>query len=294
MPLLEGPDTVMASIPSALRDITARTRVWLSRTSRSLLGAFVVLVSLALLVAHGIEAWKFKVDEVSLGLLAFASMPFLVKVLKSFKVGGVEGEIRDLPVEDQVMAFLEGISTKRQWTFFKPRGDEEHFGSAFAILSKSLVEEDRSALVAKLRLWLRSESVNQRWFAAEIAGYHQLIELKRALLKAPETDDVNEPWEPWELNCLWAASCFDDPPFQGLREFLGKTAEFRNQRWVLRAFDQMVEAGRGDREEYLPIVSDLVQRLRASGTPEHEISRLMKGLDHLNGEGASSSAGAAG
>ena len=70
-------------------------------------------------------------------------------------------------MHDQVLTFLDGIALK-QWTFFHPRFGEEPFGAAFVELTRELVKNAHGDLVPQLRVWLRSEHPNHRWFAAEI------------------------------------------------------------------------------------------------------------------------------
>jgi hypothetical protein len=181
-----------------MRKAARKPRTW-SRflRSRSGLGACVSFLALALLVAHGMQQWGFTVDAVSLGLLGFVSLPFLSQIVTSFKAGNVEFSFRDLSVHDQVMTFLDGVAIKRRWTFFAPRPGEAQLGAAFVELTGELISKARSQLVAQSRAWLRSEDLNQRWFAAEIIGYHQISELRRAVGNAPETSDLTEPWGSW-------------------------------------------------------------------------------------------------
>src|SRR5438046_1079340 len=81
-------------------------------------GGFIVALALVLIIAHGLASPSFVIDSVTLGLLALASVPYLSTLVTSLKAGGVELAFRDLSVYDQVVTFLEGIATKRQWTFF--------------------------------------------------------------------------------------------------------------------------------------------------------------------------------
>jgi hypothetical protein len=221
------------------------------------------------------------VDEISLGLLAFASLPFISSIVTSLKAGNVEFEFRDLSVHDQVFTFLDGIATKKQWTFFSPRPGEESIGPAFAILTDDLVKNARTRVVEQVRSWLGADDVNQRWFAAEIVGYHRLGELRRAMARAPETTDRNDRWESWELNCLWAASCLDEQPHRTLIEFLAKTDNLENQAWILKSFDQLLEARRSAPDPLLEAAAALVERLLNQGVSPRIVAGMFDGLGHL-------------
>lgn len=231
--------------------------------SRTFLGGVVLVVALALVVAHGVRSWHFVVDEITLGLLGFAAAPFVLKIVTTLKAGNVEVAIRDLSVGQQVVTFLDGIATKRQWTFFAPRADEENMGPAFVALTEELIKDSRTAFVAQLRKWMSSEDVNQRWFAAEIVGYHKVTELRRALERAPENKDIHEAWQPWELNCLWAVSRLDHDEYQSLLTFLLRTKNRRNQAWVLNALDQMIGASLAKLDDFSPSLKEFV-----AGLPE--------------------------
>src|SRR6266567_3935452 len=120
--------------------------------------------------------------------------------------------------------------------------EEQTIGPAFAILTEDLVKTERSRLVAQLRTWIASDDVHQRYFAAEIVGFHRLHELQRTVLRAAEGKDPLQTWESWELNCLWAADQIDGQRNQRLIDFLARTDKYENQAWILKAFDQLVEA----------------------------------------------------
>jgi hypothetical protein len=248
---------------------------------RELLSGALFFVALTLIAVHGVESVEFKVDEITLGLLGFASIPLLARLLTSFKAGNVEVAFRDLSMHDQLFAFLDGIATKRQWTFFTPRAGEENMGPAFVVLTEQLLSHQRQRLVQQLRAWLASDDVNQRWFAAEIIGYHRITELRRAVGRAPETTDTNEDFEPWELNCLWAKSRFDETPYRTLKEFLAATKSRSNQAWVLRAFDRLVEANHDDIRLFEDSVSALGRRLAEECVSEVDLEKLAGGLRHF-------------
>ena len=249
--------------------------------SRFFLGGFVLTVSLTLVVIHGLNR-DFIIDQITLGLLIFASLPLLSKTITSLKAGNVELEFRDLSVNDQVFTFLDGIATKRQWTFFTPRVEEEYLGPAFVVLTDQLLKDSRHRLVAQLRTWLQSDDVNQRWFAAEIIGYHKITELRRAVMRARETEDEHQRLESWELNCLWAMARLDEEPYWTLKAFLERTTNRSNQAWILKAFDQMIEAKLGSQLDFARSIVSLSKRLDAGGVSNDEKLLLAQGLPHVS------------
>lgn len=259
-----------------------RSAYWSRARTRAALGALTAGIALVLLIAHGLKSSSFVVDTTSLGLLAFVSLPFLSLVVTSFKAAGVEFSFRELSVHDQVLTFLDGIALKKQWTFFHPRFGEEPFGAAFVELTRELVKNAHGDLVPQLRVWLRSEHPNHRWFAAEIVGYHNLQELYRAVRTAPESSDPDEVWETWELNCLWAASRFEQPRYRSLRKFLLATSSPENQSWILHAFDQMIDSGEAQTNEFDDAVHMLVDCLRKRGDTSEEIESRFIGLTQLH------------
>jgi len=216
-----------------------------------------------------------------LGLLVLATLPFLSRVITSFKAGDVEVSFRDLSVHDQVLTFLDGIATKKQWTFFTPRPEEEYLGPAFVVLTEELLKDARPRMVAQLRAWLESDDVNQRWFAAEIIGYHRITELRRAVSRARETKAESQRLESWELNCIWALSRLDEEPYRSLKEFLERTTNRSNQAWVLKAFDQMIEAKPGTEKNFYDAITRLSSRLEAEGVSHDEKFSLTQGLQHV-------------
>jgi hypothetical protein len=259
----------------------ARSRQWSRARVRTVLGTSTAVLAFILLLAHGFKSEMFMVDSTSIGLLGFVALPYLSLVVTSFKAVGVELSFRELTVHDQVLTFLDGIAVKRQWTFFQPRASEAEFGAAFVELTGELVRNARAELLPQLSAWLKSENPNYRWFAAEIVGFHRIRELYRTVKTAPDSIDRGEPWETWELNCLWAASRMEDPQYQRLRQFLLETSVSANQKWVLRAFDQMIEAGEAQPDEFDDVVSKFVSDRRVSGLADRDINTLFEGLGHL-------------
>lgn len=238
-------------------------------------------IASVLLIFHGLEKRPFQVDAISLGLLGFVSLPFLSLIVTSFKAGNVEFSFRDLSVHDQVLTFLDGIAMKRQWTFFRPRQGESELGPAFAELTKELATRAHEDLIRQLRTWLKSDDSNQKWFAAEIVGHHKLAELGRVVLAAPETTDIDITWQPWELNCLWAASRLEVPMYEGLCRFLQKTTSSANQRWILNAFDQMVDLNEAEPRRFDAAIEGFVALLRERKVAEASVDALFEKLTHL-------------
>lgn len=248
--------------------MSRRHSISLSSLVRSpvFLGGLIVVVSSLLIVVHGFASKVFLVDTVTLGLLALAALPFLSTFVSSFKAGGVEFAFRELSVHEQLIAFLDGIATKRQWTFFSPRPGEEDLGPAFKVMTEELLNAARPRLVGQLRAWLASDDVNHRWFAAEIIGYYQLTELTRSVQRAPESTDYDRRWEPWEMNCVWAYSRLEKPPYAKLCAFLVATHDPQNQAWILKSLDQMIEEWKLEAASFSQAINEFASK---RGDPAH-------------------------
>jgi len=74
------------------------------------------------------------------------------------------------------------------------------------------------------------------------------------VLRAAEGKDPLQTWESWELNCLWAADQIDGRRNQRLIDFLARTDKYENQAWILKAFDQLVEADRSPSEPLVRVI----------------------------------------
>jgi hypothetical protein len=244
-------------------------------SSRSLAGLFIVVAAIALILAHGSKSSTFTVDNTTLGLLALASIPYISTFVTSLKAGGVEVTFRQLSVYDQLLTFLDGIATKQQWTFLSPRSGETQLGQAFVVLTEELLKGARERFVNQIRGWLASDDVNQRWFAAEIVGYHQLVQLRRAVQHAPETKDVHSTWAAWEMNCVWAYSRLEEDRYAWLRSFLVTTNNATNQIWILQAFNQMIEAKMVQPEIFASAIAAFARQHR------DDIRLLAQGLSHI-------------
>jgi hypothetical protein len=184
-------------------------------------------VCILLIALHGL--FMFAVDTTTLGLLVLAALPFAYEFATSLKAGNLEIRFRDLTTHEQIFTFLDGIARKSPWTFYAPRSNELPLGKAFQSLVQELEDTDLKKLLACTRRWLKSDEPNQRWFAAEVIGHFRLEKLRDTVLRAVQGKPRQRKWELWELNCLWAASRFDDEPYDSLKKFLRETNNRSNE-----------------------------------------------------------------
>jgi len=142
-------------------------------------------IASSLLVVHGVTRW-FRVDAISIALLAIASLPFMRQYLDSLKIGDVEFNFGSLKLNgtEQTLLFLENIivKTEKPVTFYPKREDESRLGEPFRNLVQELIHKDRSPLIEKVREWLKSDNDQLLWFASEIIGYFQIQELNNGYL----------------------------------------------------------------------------------------------------------------
>jgi hypothetical protein len=245
-------------------------------TSSTFLGALLIVVSLTLLIVHGVSPARFTVDWISLALLGIAALPYLSRTMTSLKAGELEVSFRDMPEQDQLFLFLDGVAAKQRWTFFAPRHGESPLGAAFKVLTEELVKRAPARMNDQLRQWLAGDE-GQRWFAAEIIGYHEIVDLRQAVRSAPLSKDVDVEWEQWEMNCVWAYSRVEVDRYSSLVEFFRKTRNRANQDWILKAFDQMLEEKSGSDTTLQPMALALVQDVAADprdGTLPERLSDL--------------------
>jgi len=204
------------------------------------------VICLVLIVLHtvaGVLKFDFKVDSTTLGLLTLAALPVLWQIVARVKAGGIEVSFRELAVHQQIFKFLDGVATQRAWTFYPPRPGESELGEGLAILITNLKREHGRELIDQLELWLEADNNNLKWFAAEIIGYFKIEELKDRLPVLFQGLDPNVSWEPWQLNCLWAYSRFQN--YEELNRRLQATQSESNGLWILDAYSQMVRAKDG-------------------------------------------------
>jgi hypothetical protein len=215
------------------------------------------LVSLTLVLLHGMEfAWKFKVDSTTLGLLILAALPVLREIVGTVKAGGLELNFRELAVHQQIFKLLDGVASQRTWTFYTPRSDEHELGEGFAILIENLEREHKQDLIQQLKVWLEADSNNLRWFAAEIIGYFRIEGLKNRLRAIYRVLDHDASLEPWELNCVWAYSRFQN--YEELNRLLEETKSDDNKFWILNAYWQMAKAKGG----LAPVIVNHLRRFK--------------------------------
>lgn len=187
---------------------------------------------------------QFKIDTVTFGLLILAFLPLLQQFVSTIKAGGIELQfknyIREVSRYEQILIFLDAISSNQEWTFYNPRSGEEDLGKGLKSLIDDLAENHKKDLNKKIHDWFKSKNNNHKWFAAEIVGYaHDKIDKKFEVLCLNSFSSLNndERWEHWQLNCLWAYSRFwkYEPLISRLRD----TKNIANRLWMIEALDQM-------------------------------------------------------
>lgn len=234
------------------------------------------ITCLFLVVLHGFN--KFTVDATTLGLLILAALPILREIVGSIKAGGVELSFRELAVHQQIFKFLDGIARQETWTFYPPRAGESELGQGFGILIGNLKKKHYTELVKQLNDWLEADSINLRWFAAEIIGYFKITEVKNQLPFFFESLDRNAPWEPWQLNCLWAYSRFQN--YEDLNLLLNETKSEANRLWILAAYNQMVRAKK-DPEGMIRTYTEKFLQRKDISDHESEIAKRILEQDSL-------------
>jgi hypothetical protein len=139
------------------------------------------------------------------------------------------------------------------------------------MLADELYRRSRSELCRKIEEWVASPEPNLRWFAAEVIGYFRIAEFKNKI-KLPEHLNPDNSLESWELNCVWACSRFE-PHYESLQNLLITTTSARNQRWILQAYNQMIESNEIDlhvvasyldafaAKKHSPNINNLTQRI---------------------------------
>jgi Zn-finger protein len=175
---------------------------------------------------------------ITIGLLVLCFIPLFQKILTSIKAGGVELQFRDYSVHEQIFIFLDGIASRQAWTFFTPRKGEIALGLGFKVLIDELLKNKRKELLSQLKKWFESDNDNHKWFAAEVIGYGKIVELKTVCRNYFEKLDIDEYWEPWQLNCLWAYSTFLF--YEPLTTKLKVTKNQANRLWMIIACKQMI------------------------------------------------------
>jgi hypothetical protein len=220
-------------------------------------------IASTLLVVHGATRW-FRVDAISIALLAIASLPFMKQYLDSLKIGDVEFNFGSLKLTniDQTLDFLTSVIINTNVTFYKTRAGEVRLGNEFRRLVQELINKDRAKLIEKVREWLTSEDENLRWFASEIIGYFKIMELQKDLKLTYQNimEKPDDNWPDWQLNYLWAYARFDD--YKGIHELLQKTKHPETQKWLLTVYPQMMAAHptEGQLQHFIREVNQFLQR----------------------------------
>ncbi len=228
------------------------------------IGLLILLLStcVVLIIVHGFQDYiSFKIDTITIGLIILCFLPFFQKILSSIKAGGVEVEFRDYSVHEQIFIFLDGIAARQAWTFYTPRKGETALGQGFKVLIDELLKNKRTELSRQLIKWFESENDNHKWFAAEVIGYCKMEELKTVCKSYFEKLKINESWESWQLNCLWAYSSFY--LYKPLRLKLEETENERNRLWMINACIQMTKEEKDvkSKDELQQILSKFPQEL---------------------------------
>lgn len=221
-------------------------------------------VTFVLIIAHaGEKTNRLTIDEVTVALLALGTVPWLDRFLHSLKAGGVELHFHSLEINEQVLLFLEAIVRKETWTFYRPReGSEEELGAAFRIMADRLHHEHFEKLCEKIKEWSTSPNENLRYFAAEFVGYYKIHDLKK-IIKKPK--NLKGHLKPWQLNYIWALSRFDqNETYETLQDFLMQTDDPPNQKWVIEAYEQMIDSSQIDLDTVIRYLEVFIPQTRSS------------------------------
>lgn len=243
--------------------------------------------SLILLGVHGVWSRFFKVDAISVALLAIASIPFMKQYFESLKIGDLEFQFGSLKLNgvEQSFLFLENIivKTEKQVTFYPQREDESRLGEPFRNLVQELISKERSQLIEKVREWIQSDNDNLRWFASEIIGYFQIQDLKNNLLPVYQQimAKPHDTCSDWQLNCLWAYSRFND--YKEVHELLQTTNNAETQKWLLKVYSQMVIAHpeENKHERFIHEIEKFLQRSEIQEEAKNQAKEVLKVLNAL-------------
>ena len=255
-------------------------------------------VGLLFFIIHGLDGisigfvdFRFTIDIISISLLVFASIPFLGQFLETIKAGDVEAKFRNLSFPDQVLTFLYALAAKRQLTFYKPRKDKEHqLGTAGNYLIDEMFRENRRRTIREIKKWLNDEEENLKWFAAEIIGFFNIIELAKDLKPYYSRLAYDDDWADWQLNCLWAHSKLTDD-YKEFNKFLIETESEANLDWALDVFIQMYEEG-----DSMPLPSaisnllnKIIERKDVKGSIKEKASKILIRKEEIKGSGSMNS-----
>ena len=249
------------------------------KPSKSCYNVFFPLVCLSLLVVHGLESViKFRIDHVTVILLVLAVLPFAAEFFEGIKAGDWEIKFRSLSPSEQSLFFLHEFGRGITWTFYESRENETSTGKALRVIVEGLMQQNKTRLMAEIGEWLKSDDDNLRWLGSEIIGYFMLSEFKDTLYSMYKDfgENIDVKWPTWKLNCLWAHSRFDN--YQEIHDFLFKTHNSDNQKWLLFVYEQMPIAGHAKPGEFIGFIETFLTRtnidLGVRQQAEHILSKL--------------------
>ncbi len=160
----------------------------------------------------------------------------------------LEVVFREMPIEEQIFMFLDGIARQRKWTFYEPRGGEVAVNGALIHMVKGLLTEEKEHKKAKairdnfykyIKKWLHSNNDSAIYFASEIIGYFKdgfaIFELD---LTCNYDSGNTGIWKYSELNCLWAHARLTS--YEAMNKLLLETRDENTQTWILEAYKQMI------------------------------------------------------
>lgn len=207
-------------------------------TFKSLYVVFLVIISLGLIIIHGI-GWKcFAVDNTTILLLLILMVPILSKYVESIKFGGLEASFKELSKSDRELFLINELAKEEKWTFYEARGSETHSGEALLWLTKKLKKDFPEKFQNMLTEQLASDDDNHVWFASEVIGYFEIEHFEDHLRKHVQKMKLKNKIATYKLNCLWALSRFNN--YQELFDQLVPETHPSNRDWIVEALIQMV------------------------------------------------------
>lgn len=218
--------------------------------------AFLLLGALLIVLNGFQEITKFKIDQLTVIIGVIALIPFTHQLFSKIKAGNIEMEFRELGIFDKIVTFLVGMASEQQLTYYKPRGNEHLLNEATHTLVEELNKDYKSEFIVELRKWICIKDNNLRWMASEIVGYYDIKELAPELKSRYKDKHQNDKWAEWELNYIWAHSKLEND-FDELIDFLKNTTDKDNKKWIVEAFEQMVDKNHGDVEKIQRILVEV-------------------------------------
>ena len=204
----------------------------------------------------------------------------LISRMSSLKISGIQTNFHELSVSDQSLIFLDGVSRKEQWTFYRlARETERELGHAFSILVEDLIARKKDDLVVKLREWLNSDDANEIWFASEVIGFFKISELTQEL-SSMLNYDLNKDLPPHILNCYWAHARLKGD--NQLLKLIDECQSHHNLKWLIFVFEQMYVEGHIDKEFAVKSLAVLSGRKDLSNEIQLKISEIEQNLESEN------------